>query len=62
MDKKTVMARIEFGVRDLNQIEVILALVHKVTKKYGGCDCFDVWSIEVDGVEHDPDSPRETLW
>ena len=60
--KKTVMVRLEFGVRDLKMIEVILAIFEKAARKFGGCDCFDVWNIEVDGVEHDTDSPTEALW
>lgn len=62
MSKKSVMVTLEFGVMELDAIETILAITRKATVKYGGCTCFDVWSVEVDGTPHDPDDPTESLW
>jgi hypothetical protein len=60
--KKTVMAKIEFGVFNEAAIEVILEMTKRATKKFGGCECFDVWSVEVDGDARDPDDPKKSLW
>lgn len=60
--KKTVFARLEFGVMDESAIQVILDYARKASKKFGGCECFEVWQVEVDGEERDPDNPREALW
>lgn len=55
--KKTVFVKLEFGVRRVDQIPVIIDWFRRAAKKFGGCDCFDLWHVEVDGIEHDPDSP-----
>jgi hypothetical protein len=60
--KKTVIAQIEFGMMDEDAIHKILDGFAAVTETYGKCQCFDVWRIEVDGEERDPDSPQESLW
>lgn len=60
--KKTVIATIEFGIRDMKKIHALLDVFARATEKYGECKCFELWKIEVDGEEHDPDSPEETLW
>lgn len=60
-NKKTVMVTAEFGVRRAKDIPVILDYFEKAARKFGGCDCFDLWSVEVDGVRHDADDPAEPL-
>lgn len=62
MSKKTVMVRLEFGVMDEAAIQVILDYTRKASRKFGGCECFDVWRVEVDGEDRDPDNPTEALY
>jgi hypothetical protein len=62
MAKKTVIVQVEFGVMDEAAISTVLDYWARATRKFGKCECFDLWSIEVDGELRDPDSPQETLW
>jgi hypothetical protein len=43
--KKTVIAQIEFGVMDEAAIDTVLDYFARATKRFGKCECFDVWRI-----------------
>ncbi len=62
MPKKAVFVQLEFGVMDEPAIRKILEEFSQVTAKHGKCDCYEVWRVEVEGEERDPDNPEEPLW